>query len=151
MSVQTTYTDMGKAYAGQVADMNPREVISKVAEGDILYGYPAIRGTAENQVKAPTATGGKFLGVIVYTLGGYSSTNDVDQVSSTEVANVIRAGYVWVKTEQTVVAGDPVFFVHTTTVGNFRKDANTNLADAITGATFETAANAGDLVLIRLV
>lgn len=150
MSVQTTYSNMGTAYAGQIADMNPREVISKVAEGDIQYGFPAVRGTNESQVKAPALTGGKFLGVVAYTLGGYSSTNDVDQVSDTEVANVIRAGYVWVKTEQAVVAGDPVFFVHTTTVGNFRKDANTNLADAITGATFETAGSAGDLVLIRL-
>lgn len=150
MSVQTTYGNMGKAFAGLLADINPKEVVSKVAEGVISYGYPVVRGTAETQGKIPAGTGGKFLGVCVYTLGGYSSTDNISKVNDKEVANVARSGYIWVTVEQAVVAGDPVYFVHTTTVGKFRKDANTNLADAISGATFETAAAIGELALIRL-
>lgn len=148
--VQSTYGDLAKAIAGQVADMNPQEIVSKIAEGAISYGYPVVRGTADNQGKIPAATGGKFLGVCVRTLGGHSQSDNVIKVADEELANVMRSGYIWVITEQAVVAGDPVYFVHTTTVGKFRKDANTNLADAISGATFETSAAAGELVLIRL-
>lgn len=148
--VQTTYGDMPVAYAGQLADINPQEIISVMAEGDISFGYPVVRGTADGQGKIPSATGQNFLGVNVYTIGAYSSTDDITKTNDTEIASVVRSGYVWVTTEQAVVAGDPVYFVHTATVGKFRKDANTDKADAITGATFEGAAGVGELVLIRL-
>lgn len=150
MPVQTSYGNLPVAFNGQIADINPNEIISKVAEGNIGFGYPVVRGTSENQGKIPSATGQKFIGVCAYTLGAYSSSDDVSKVEDTRIANVLRSGYVWVTTEQAVVAGDPVYFVHTATVGKFRKDANTDKADAITGATFETAAGIGELVLIRL-
>lgn len=148
MPVQTSYADIDKAFAGQLADINPREVVSKVAEGAIEYGYPVVRGTSENQGKIPTGTGQAFLGVNVYTLGGYSSADDISKVNDEEIASVIRTGYVWVTAEVNVSAGDSVFFVHTGNVGQYRNDG-TN-ADAITGATFETDATAGQVALIRL-
>lgn len=151
MSVQTTYGDLPNGFAGQLADMNPKEVVSKVAEGAIGYGYPVVRGTSENQGKVPTATGGKFLGICVYTLGGYSSTDGISKVNDTEIASIARRGYVWVTVDEAVVAGDPVFFIHTGNVGQFRTDLDTNKADAITGATFETDADAGAIALVRLV
>ena len=150
MPVQTTYGNMTKAFAGQIADINPKDVISRVAEGAISFGFPVVRGTSEQQGKIPSATGQSFIGVCAYTLSAYSDANNVSKVTDEEIASLVRSGYVWVTTEQAVVAGDPVYFVHTTTVGNFRKDANTNKADAITGATFETSAGVGEVVLIRL-
>ena len=151
MSVQTAYGDIGKAFAGVIADMNPKETISKIAEGDISYGYPVVRGTADTQCKVPSATGQSFLGVCVYTLGGYSSTDDVSKVNDTETLTVLRRGYIWVTVDEAVVAGDSAFFIHTGNVGKFRTDADTNKADAITGATFETSADANGLALLRLV
>ena len=149
MSVQTSYGAMQVGFAGQLADLNPKEIVSYIAEGDINFGTPCVRGTAEDQVKLPTATGGDFVGVACYTNASYAENEN--GYASTEVLSVIRSGYVFVKVEQAVTAGDSVFFVHTGNVGQFRKDANTDKADAITGATFETAAAAGGIALVRLV
>lgn len=148
MSVQTTYGDLPVAVAGQIADLNPKDIGSFIAEVDINFGYPCVRGTADNEVKLPTATGDTFVGVACYTNASYS-TNE-NGYAATEVLSVLRSAYVWVKVNVAVAVADPVFFIHTGDVGQFRNDADTDKADAITGATFETAAALGGIALIRL-
>lgn len=148
--VQTTYGNMPVASIGQIADINPATITSKVAEGTVLFGYPVVRGTADNQAKVPTATGQKFLGVAVRSLAAYASADDISKYADETVFSVIEDGFVWVSVDEAVVAGDPVYFIHTGNVGRFRTDANTDKADIVTGATFETSADANGLALIKL-
>lgn len=153
MPVQTAYANIDAAFEGLIADMNPQEVVTKIAEGDVAFGRAVVRGTADDQAILPSATGQALVGVTAYTLGAYAHDTE-DIYADTEEMNVVRSGYVWVITEQAVVPGDSVFFRHTagaggTVIGAFRKDVDTASADQIVGATYETTSGAGELALIR--
>ena len=155
MPIQTVYPgDMSAGFEGQIADINPSEIISKVAEGNINFGLAVVRGTSDQQGILPSATGDEFIGVSAYTLAAYASADDESKIEDEKIANLLRRGYIWVKTEQAVVPGNPVFFRHTTgtgtVIGAFRKDADTAKADAIVGATFESTAAIGGIALIRI-
>lgn len=151
MSVQTTYEkNMGIGFAGQILDMNPKEVVTKTAEVAVGYGFPVVRTTDENEVKVPTATGQDFFGIATSTLANYTTSGTASTYGIGDSLGVMRSGYTLVKVNQIVEAGDPVFFIHTGDVGQFRKDLDTDKADAIAGATFESGAGVGELAKIRL-
>jgi hypothetical protein len=59
MTTQTSYgTAPASAFLGQIADMSPRDVISKEVEdaGGLEFGRLVMQGTADAQVKKATAT-----------------------------------------------------------------------------------------------
>lgn len=159
MSVQTTYeSNISAAYEGQLANLEQNNnVISKYCEGSAIdYGRAIVRGTEDEQVVLPSATGQKFMGITVYTTEGVIEPDDERTYKQYNAAGILREGLIWGYTEQSVVPGDPVFFRHTAdaapldVIGRFRKDLDTDKADQIEGATFESTATAGELVLIRL-
>jgi len=68
--------------------------------------------------------------------------------------NIIDFGRMYAVCEDGCVPGDDVFFRHTTgtgtTIGAFRTDDDTNTADQVAGATWETTTSAGGLGIIQL-
>lgn len=158
MPVQTDYTaEHAAAFEGQRVNLGLINITSKVAEGsDVAFGRAIIRGTADNQAKLPSATGQDFLGVTELTTAWSENASDLHVYAEDREMNIIDFGEVYVHTEQAVVPGDPVFFRHTANtapldvVGRFRKDLDTDKADQITGATFESTTSAGGLAKIRL-
>jgi len=158
MPVQTSYSEEhSAAYEGQRATLGLTNIFSKVAEGgDIPFGRAVVRGTADNQAKLPSETGQSFLGVTEMTTAWSVNADDLHVYEEHREMNIIDFGEIWVYTEQSVVPGDPVYFRHTAAtapldvVGRFRKDANTDEADLIEGATFETTTSAGGLAKIKL-
>ncbi len=151
MTVQTTYSrDHAPNYRGQVVDANDAAIMSAVAEGTILPGDALIEGVAAGSVIVPNATG-VFRGVAVRSLDlEANSSGIIEYVDGNEVA-CLRRGRIAVTVNETVVAGDPVFFIHTGgDEGQFRQDADTANADQIVGAEFLTGATVGLLAVINI-
>jgi len=147
----------GAAYEGQRSDLGLINVTSKVAEdGDIPFGRAVVRGTADNQAKLPTATGQSFVGITEMTTAWSENASDLHVYPQYRGMNIINFGEMGVYTEQSVVPGNDVFFRHTAgtapldVVGRFRKDLDTNKADQIIGAKFESTTAAGGIAKISI-
>ena len=57
---------MGKAFAGLIADMRPREIDSKIWEGaDGIFGIFVTRGTGDGQVILPSDVGDQMIGPVI--------------------------------------------------------------------------------------
>lgn len=159
MAVQTSYeffTD--KAYEGTISNLAVPDFGTRSAEGVIGFGRAVVRGTdAEKQVILPSAVTPVFYGV-ASRMRNKENPNDAPgerkEYLNTESVQVVKSGYIWVITEVVTAAGDPVFYRYAagseTDIGRFRTDADTATAAQIVGASFETAAAAGEVALIRL-
>lgn len=154
MSAQTTYDLYARiGVEGMIARNSDSEVANKGALEVIPFGRAVVRGTSDETTRLPVDTNSKFIGVALHIhalenpVGG-----EVSSYAVKEVVSVLRRGQVYVKTEQAVVPGDPVYFrfAGTGDKGAFRKDADTANAKLIPGATFETTADANGLAVIRI-
>ena len=156
MGVQDTYTvDHVVGYEGSVVDSSLKNIISKMVETDtIIPGIAVVRGTGDNQVKSPTATGADFMGVSVATTAGQANGSDVFAYEPNSAINLLGFGRIYVLCEDGCVPGDAAFFRHTvgtgSVIGAFRTDLDTDKADEIPNATFESTAGAGELAILQL-
>lgn len=161
-ALQNSYSKtMPIALKGQIYDNNPSETVVKAAEGvsGIKFGYGLVRGTnPDEQVKIPVATG-TIVGLAVKKADAELVDGASEAIyKETEGVTILRRGWIYVKTEQAVVPGDPVFIRYTLAgatgtnpeLGKARKDADTAKAVAFTGATFESTTAADGLALVRI-
>ena len=154
---QTSYSqDNAVAFAGLVADNAPKYSITRASESatSVEFGRPAVAGTdAETQFALPSTTGEFVLGVTVHHHAQQDLSSSGDGIVQDEDAELLRSGTVWVVVEETVVAGDDVFFRHTTSgplvPGGWRNDADTATADQLPNAVYLTGASADGLAKIQ--
>lgn len=148
-SVQTSYNGVhAPAYAGMVANQEPRTVISRVVANasGLGFGVIAVQGAGDDQVQASVAgAGAPFRGVSIVDLlvpayAGYVA----DTYAQGAIAAVMTKGVVWVVAAGPVAAGAPAFFDPAT--GALSAD---NSHTAIDG-TFDSSGAAGALVKLRL-
>lgn len=140
-------------------DANVEHTIS--LEVDANNGRLVVMGTADGRGKLPTAaveiTGGKALGVTRYQpmrMVNWPAGVSVPFPNGS-TAPLIRRGLVWVKVEEAVAQGDPVFVRHAsgaggTALGAFRKSADTTTAAQLPGAVYRTSASANGLALVEV-
>lgn len=146
-----------KAFAGQVADGQLANIISKLNTSgvNIAFGKAVFRdGETGAKAAAPTNVAADFVGVAVRELNRAYADGAVFGAVPKKDFSVLTAGPIWVKAAETVAAGDPVFArVGATNQGDFAKAAGADgtLAVQVAGAKFVTGGNAGDLVQISLV
>lgn len=161
MAIQNAVTDTPPvAIEGMTSDVFFVEEESKYSQVDLTNGRFVCFGTADNQVKLPTVTGdvtGKPCGITRYqpaTMVNWPAGQSVPYPQGT-VTPVVRRGKVWVKVEEAVVPGDPVFARFAagaggTILGAFRKTADTATAVAIPSAVYRTTAGINGLALVEL-
>ena len=141
MAVQTNYSDtIPVAYPGQVADMVPATFISRTVEDSagIALGVPVYQGSNDGGC---SATGTLLLGISVRERSLNPETPNI--FAENESARIIAQGAVWVTVSSAVSAGEPV----TLTAGN---EFSASGATAMSGAVFDTSADADGLARIRL-
>jgi hypothetical protein len=148
MSAQTTYTKThAAAYEGLIADLEPKEVVSKVAEGsDIGFGLVVSRGTSDNEA---TLGGSAPVGVSVRSLDreGAVTTGAIDYDQYSTMA-VMRSGYCWVTVADT---GSPGAVLNYNTTTGAIGVGVPGAGEAVLPGTLEsTVASGGDLGLVRL-
>lgn len=145
MSVQTTYAQsIEPALAGVLANTSyQKDVNSFAAEGGAIdFGLAVSRGT--NPADQVTAGGTDFVGISLRSLHNESDANTgIAAYAETETVPVLRSGYVWVE----CVAGCNVGDAGSYTAAS---GAITVGGTAIPNATFETAAPAGGLAILRI-
>lgn len=143
MSVQTSYAIVEKTQ-GALVDLGLKNIVTRIAEGDIAFGLALVQGTADRQVKIPAATG-VFQGVGVKSnveYGGESKYLDESPIS------MIEKGRIYVPVTTNVAKNAQAFFIHTgASAGKF---CVTGTADSTiaTGAFFDETVLAGGLCAI---
>lgn len=148
MSAQTTYTVLhDAAYAGLIADLEPKEVVSKVAEGgDIGFGLVVSRGTSDNEA---TKGGSAAIGVTVRSLDreGAVTTGAVDYDQYSTMA-VMKSGYCWAVIADTGVPG--AVLNYNTTTGAIGTGVPGAGEKVLPGTLESTVSSGGDLGLIKV-
>lgn len=159
MSQQTSYAVyIDKSYPGVLADIQPREVDSKVWEDstDGIFGIFVARGTGDDQVILPAASDADILGPVIahqnIELPRSAATVAIEEEDS---LNVLRDGAIYVQTEDACVPGGGVYVRYAAGAGGTQLGAVR--ATAVTDETldltaeweFEETGDAGDVVKIR--
>jgi hypothetical protein len=147
MSAQTTYSStIDAAYAGLVADLEPKEVVSKACESATIgFGLAVNQGTADEQA---VLGGTSVIGITVRSLDREGTSTAV-QYSQYEAMGVLREGYIWVEIENTGSPGDALYTDDVT--GEIGAGAPGAGETALPNSTLETTvSSAGDLGLIRV-
>lgn len=151
---QLSYDNQIEGREGLIA-CHPRDIVCYVNPNDKMYfGRMAVMD-GEGKTKHPDAAGLKVLGVVAST-HAMESKDDGDAASyaAKDPANILRKGRIWVKVEQDVVAGDPVFFRHAVGTGSdlgaLRKDDDAATAEQLATACYLTDALAGELAVVEL-
>jgi hypothetical protein len=148
---QTSFSqDMAIALPGLLVGTGPKEILPRKAEVAMDFGYLVVQGTDDDEVKLPTATGQKPVGIVVRDMSvrDEAAANDV---LVGESCDVLTSGTIRVQVEGAVTPGGAVFFRHTGgDEGRFRADADTSNADELAGARFLTSASADGFATISL-
>ena len=147
--------DHGVAYAGQVADLQLCNTVSKLNKGTvgIAYGKGVVTdGEDGAKLPVPASTAAQFNGVVKYELNRARTSTESGAVTKYDMT-VVTKGVVWVKVLDTVAKDAPAYLrVGATDAGDFSGIAGTGATAgvAITGAKFLTGGDAGSLVKISL-
>jgi hypothetical protein len=154
MSVQTSYDNVhAEGFVGQMADLQLTNVLSRNAEASVIdFGLAVVRGTADDQCKLATATGGSFLGLTVRTIAGTADAAGDRKYQINESVNILDEGTIYAICEDGCVPGNPVSFRYvagTGQVGGLRTVAVTAETDVIANAVWDTTTAAGAIGRVK--
>lgn len=159
---QTTYSvDPALAFRGMLGDPNDDSFTIPLANGAaaaVGFGIAVRRDVTnpEDQFDVFSATGQDCVGILVHTQAQQDPTlADPLGVTLLEVASVMRRGRIWVRVEEAVAVGDPVFFRHTaggggSEIGAFRNDADTATCDQLTQAAWLQGSSGAGVALLEV-
>ena len=145
----------GVAYAGQVADLQLLNTVSKLNKGTVGIAYgKGVVTDGEDGAKLPEAASiaAQFTGVVKYELNRARVAGDSGASANYDMS-VVTKGVIWVTVLDTVAKDAPVYLrVGATGAGDFSGvvGSDATLGVLIAGAKFLTAGDAGDLVKISL-
>lgn len=159
MAVQTTVSaDPSKPFAGKLHGTGAFTLLSRIngESSAIRFGVGVVEGTTEGTILLPSLTGFSLLGIVAHEHRADNRTmsND-DGLAAGGQANVLTNGLIWVQPEQDAITpASPVYVRHTAGGGNlkgsFRKDADTNKADAVTQCRYLTSGSSTVPVLLQI-
>lgn len=147
--------DHGVAYAGQVADLQLCNAVSKLNKtgASIAYGKGVVTEDEQSaQLPVPASTAAEFNGVVKYELNRARQTGETGAPTGYDMT-VVTEGVIWVKVLDTVAKDAPVYLrVGATDAGDFSgvEGADDTLGVLLPNAKFLTGGDAGDLVKISL-
>jgi hypothetical protein len=151
MSVQTTYSlNQDVAYAGLLAEMNPKTVITKAVEtaAGIDFGVVVSRGTADEQCVVGGDAAG--IGITCRTLDREGAiTTGAVKYDQYDDAAIITEGYVYVPIYTASGSpGDDLFYNDTT--GKIEVGTASTGETQMNATLEETVSSSGQIALIRL-
>ena len=154
MAVQTSYdSEHIEGFVGQMADLQLTNVLSRNAEASVIdFGLAVVRGTADDQCKLATATGGSFLGLTVRTIAGTADTAGDRKYQINESVNILDEGVIFAICEDGCVPGDAVSFRYVAGTGQIGGLVTTPIAsetDVIPNAVWDTTTTAGKIGRVK--
>jgi hypothetical protein len=152
---QTTVSQYGDiAFNGMLADLSDNDIVSYSAEGAVNIGRTVRLGTnRERQVVQSSTAVGQGALVVGFAISGQAreqGTGGLVQYADKETVNVLKAGRLWVETNDAVVAGS-VANLHLAS-GKFTDEAVGAGIEAITqlAVRFVTATSAAGLAIVEV-
>lgn len=145
----------GVAYAGQVADLQLRNKVSKLNQtgASIAYGKGLVTEDEQSaQLPVPASTAAEFNGVLVYELNRARQDGESGAPDGYDMT-LLTEGVIWVTVLDTVAKDAPVYLrVGATGAGDFSGivGSGDTLGVLLPNTKFLTAGDAGDLVKISL-
>lgn len=134
--VQSSYQEtLDAGRAGALVNTEPKTLISRNAEAEILFGQPVEQG--DNDMGVKPSAGGAVLGISVR-----ERSADDDKWVNGESVRVMTTGVIWVQVTAAVVAGDLVHADGT----DFTNTGGVQLANA----RYDSSAAAGALAKVRI-
>jgi hypothetical protein len=155
---QTTYNRgfSAPSFAGALGDTGPQRVGSYLNNaGANLPAGVFVKHSAESTATNMGASSDKIAGVVVNTAArnpnGLTGANDA--VLAGDTMNVLEEGTAWVRCEEAMAVGDPVFARYAsggggTVLGYVRNDADTSTCLQIKGARVLVPATAAGICMI---
>lgn len=152
--MQTSYSiSMAVAQTGQLADLGPNDIVSKVNVVDALtsFGLAVVQGATDDQAHLPSLSTDKVIGVVVHVANREQALGTgIVGFKKSDVLPVLMKGRIWVLVDGPVVVNGPVFVRFAGgQAGVFRSDADTANATLVDGASFATSAFAGGLAIVN--
>jgi hypothetical protein len=149
---QLRYTeDSTRAFAGLIADLSNKTIVSKSAEDIIPFGYGVEQGTADEQVLK--YVGGTLKGIATHI------HNEAKTYEANDTVNVMTKGKVWVRLVSGVTpAIDGLVYCNSTT-GDFQAivtgavlvpNAVFRSANVDSSSHFEAVDNDGAVALVEI-
>jgi len=127
--------------------------VAFIANANIPFGLAVAQGTQDNEGRLLAATSDKVVGISVFTHAD-NVNNGVAGYAAQAVMSLLTEGAIWVKPEEAVVAGDPVYVRAvaggTERAGAFRKSADGSDTIQLTGCRYLSSASAGALALVKI-
>lgn len=144
--------DLG--FAGQVADLQPSEIVSKVNDGAaaIDFGIAVVRGASDDTVKVQAADIDKIIGISVrYPIRPADATGDT-KYAQRDALPVMRKGNIMVLALENTNDGDVAVAVVAQggKIGSVTGGAVGAGRIAIPGAVWETTTTAGQIGIVRI-
>ena len=97
----------GMLSPGRIAEHHPAEyTLTRVAEGDIKFGYAVVKGTGDLDVRVPAAANSQFVGVARWSTEASDFNNE--SYKAKDPVGVFSTGVPVVCVEEEVKIGDPV-------------------------------------------
>lgn len=125
--------------------------VAFVANASIGFGLAIAQGTADNECRLLAATSDKVVGVSVFT---HADNINTVAYAPQAVLSVLTEGSIWVKPEEAVVVGDPVYVravaAGTEKAGAFRKSADGSDTIQLSSSKYLSSAAAGALALVKI-
>lgn len=160
-SPQTTYNaNPAVAVAGMEADAGRGDTISRVAASDLGFGVAVKQHATDGLCDKPSASTSVILGVTVYDaalppVGSINGAAYPGAYATGQEVRIKRKGRIHVIAEQDVDPTADVYVRHTasggnTTLGKFRKDADTATALQLTNAKWLSTTAAGGFALLEI-
>jgi hypothetical protein len=144
---------------GGLATGSPYSVIGRLNEDSVVipYGRAVVQGSTPDAAILPTSTAKDFIGVC-YRVYAYENAQnaqgDFGYAPDLEF-DILTKGDIWVEVEEAVAPGDAVFYRHqasggNTTIGRFRKTADTATATQISQARWASSTTGAGLAVLTL-
>lgn len=156
MVVQTSYSNtLPVGGEGKFAYERDRaSVITKQAASAIPFGR-VVKYDGSGNVELPSVTGATFQGIALYEERQPDSSDEA-QYAADDAVNVLRNGYVFMRSEDALTPGAAVYVRYATDSGAAQKpgmlksSAGTSKADAWTALQVIEGCAAGGLAVIRI-
>lgn len=147
--------DMEIGQPGLLFDIGNNSVLTYRAEENIGFGFGLVKGTGDQDALLPVDGLGEFVGVAIRTQAVEQDASGDAFYAEKSAVSVLTRGRIYVRVEQDVVLGDPVFLRFAvgapgTVIGEFRKDADTATAYEIERARFVRGAVEGGLAVVEI-
>lgn len=140
--------------AGMLGDLSDNTIASAYADVAVPFGVGVVY-TAEGKVALPSGSSDVVAGVVVSTMTRESIRDSLapHYVAGDEMP-VLRKGRVWIYTETALAVTATVYLRYTAngdlTPGDFRNDADTDKAVAVTSAKVVVPTTAAGYAMIEL-